>query len=56
MIDLSGPMLANIKVPENRVELVTPGLPVAVKVDSFPQTILFGKVAMVARIQAIRAM
>ena len=48
VIDLAGPMQASIKVPESKVDLVSPGLRAAVTVDSFPRASLAGRVASVA--------
>ena len=36
VLDLAGPMQVNVKVPESKVDFVTPGLRATVTVDSFP--------------------
>ncbi len=48
VVDLAGPMVASVKVPESRVDVVTPGMRAAVTVDSFPESTLLGTVVSVA--------
>ncbi len=48
VIDLAGPMQVNLKVPESKVDLVTPGLRATVTVDAFPSSTLPATVAEVA--------
>jgi len=48
VLDLAGPMQVNMKVPESKVDFVTPGLPATVTVDAFPSSTLPASVASVA--------
>ena len=48
VLDLAGPMQVNLKVPESKVDLVTPGLRATVTVDAFPLSTLPATVASVA--------
>ncbi len=48
VLDLGGPMQVSLKVPESKVDLVTPGLRAAVVVDAFPLSTLPAAVASVA--------
>jgi len=48
VLDLAGPMQVNLKVPESKVDLLTPGLRATVAVDAFPSSTLTATVAAVA--------
>ncbi len=48
VLDLAGPMQVNLKVPESKVDFVTPGLRATVTVDAFPSSTLPATVAAVA--------
>ena len=48
VLDLAGPMQVNVKVPESKVDLVSPGLRATVTVDAFPLLTLPATVAEVA--------
>jgi multidrug resistance efflux pump len=38
VVDLDGPMQVNVKVPEDKIDLVSPGLRASVTIDAFPLT------------------
>ena len=48
VLDLAGPMQVNMKVPESKVDFVTPGLRAMVAVDAFPSSTLPATVSSVA--------
>jgi HlyD family secretion protein len=48
VLDLAGPIQVNLKVPESKVDFVSPGLRATVTADAFPLSILPGTVASVA--------
>lgn len=56
VLDLSGPMQVNIKVPESKVDLLTPGLRATVTVDAFPMSTLPATVASVSPLPDPHAM
>ena len=48
VLDLGGPIQVNLKVPESKVDLLTPGIRATIKVDAFPLSTLQGVVTEVA--------